>query len=211
MATFYLNHEAELYHYGVKGMKWGKHKSKYDYFTPSFTNSFGKMRGYDAAANGGPSKWQPDLNDMSPSERTKYLVKKSKLTRYGPEGTFGRAVSRVKESLKPPKMSREEYEENLANKKKQQDLKLSEKQAYEKKDDFRKKSTTEFYENKDKAKDNARAAAERAHMNARDARQKAVDAQNRVLAEQEKARARRKKKEQANYKKNRSYTLRYRR
>ena len=25
MATFYLNHEAELYHYGVKGMKWGNH------------------------------------------------------------------------------------------------------------------------------------------------------------------------------------------
>ena len=201
MATFYLNHEAELYHYGVKGMKWGKHKSKYDYFTPAFTNSFGKMRGQDAARKGGPSKYQPDLNDMSPSERTKYLVKKNKLMRYGPEGTFGRAVSRVKESFKPPKMSKEEYEEHLANKKKQQDLKLSEKQASEKKDDFRKKSTTEFYENKDKA----RAAAERAHKNAMDARHRAVDAQNRVLAEQEKARARRKKKEQENYKKNRSY------
>jgi hypothetical protein len=31
MATFYLNHESELYHYGVKGMKWGSHKSKNDY------------------------------------------------------------------------------------------------------------------------------------------------------------------------------------
>lgn len=31
MATFYLNHEPELYHYGVKGMTWGKHKAKKDY------------------------------------------------------------------------------------------------------------------------------------------------------------------------------------
>lgn len=33
MATFYLNHEAELYHYGVKGMKWGNHKYAEDYRT----------------------------------------------------------------------------------------------------------------------------------------------------------------------------------
>ena len=31
MATFYLTREAELYHYGVKGMTWGKHKLKKDY------------------------------------------------------------------------------------------------------------------------------------------------------------------------------------
>lgn len=29
MATFYLNHESELYHYGVKGMKWGELKARY--------------------------------------------------------------------------------------------------------------------------------------------------------------------------------------
>lgn len=31
MGTFYLNHEAELYHYGVKGMKWGNHRTRNDY------------------------------------------------------------------------------------------------------------------------------------------------------------------------------------
>ena len=48
MATFYLNHEAELYHYGVKGMKWGKHKYADDYKKHA-PNSIPKY--YDADGN----------------------------------------------------------------------------------------------------------------------------------------------------------------
>lgn len=44
MATFYLNHEAELYHYGIKGMRWGKHKYRDAYYAARIYGDYAKKK-----------------------------------------------------------------------------------------------------------------------------------------------------------------------
>ena len=44
---YFFNYRDELYHYGKKGMKWGKHKSKQDYASQRSGNENASQRGKD--------------------------------------------------------------------------------------------------------------------------------------------------------------------
>lgn len=49
---YYFNYKDELYHYGVKGMVWGRHKKKDDYKLKSLTGGSKDKNGHNVILTG---------------------------------------------------------------------------------------------------------------------------------------------------------------
>jgi hypothetical protein len=73
MATFYLNHESELYHYGVKGMKWGRHSGPIDYIDYSLIGK--KIAGKRIIENSGPYSKSKKIHNKKTKQGREVLRK----------------------------------------------------------------------------------------------------------------------------------------
>lgn len=179
MATFYLNHESELYHYGVKGMTWGKHKAKKDYVYASKKYDNGRI-------------WTQDKEKLN-AVRMRKMKEKVASMPAAKRTAQGRAESNA-------------YQKALAEQNKQRELRKKElasraENASVSAKDIRNRNVdaqNRVLKEQERLRASREAARKRADKNVRDAKGREFMARDKVLKEQEKERHRRKSMKKAN-------------
>lgn len=179
MATFYLNHESELYHYGIKGMKWGSHKSKKDYIYTQKKYDNGRI-------------WTQDKEKLNAARMRKMKEKIASMPA-AKRTAQGRAESNA-------------YQKALAEQNKQRELRKKElasraENASISARDIRNRNVdaqNRVLKEQERSRASREEARNRADKNVRDARDREFMAMDKVLKEQEKERRRRKSMRKAN-------------
>lgn len=220
MATFYLNHEAELYHYGVKGIKWGKHKYApnysaiktygegiYNYSSPKKVET---NKGKDITKkqlSPGPSKKK--FENMSLKERQEYIEDMQDRQKYEQGKKKKMAIdserSRLKEEERRARIESEKakserlHEKNEARAKadKERDesrrLKESNRARINRYEASQWQPDQALYDYQEEERLSSAKAKSNASKNAAQARDREFMARDKVLKEQRKERERRRK------------------
>lgn len=173
MATFYLNHESELYHYGVKGMTWGKHKANKDYVYTSKKYDNGRI-------------WTQDKEKLN-AVRMRKMKEKIASMPAAKRTAQGRAEYNA-------------YQKALAEQNKQRELRKKElasraENASVSARDIRNRNVdaqNRVLKEQERLRASREAARKRADKNSQDARDREFMTRDKVLKEQEKERRRRK-------------------
>lgn len=90
---YFFNYRDELYHYGKKGMKWGKHKSKQDYASQRSGNENVSQRGKDQDKYGKTQRGSNSKSGKQVMRRPdgpKALQKKPTSSKGSPKKTMNR-------------------------------------------------------------------------------------------------------------------------
>ena len=190
MATFYLNHNAELYHYGVKGMKWGEVKAHY-------RNLWDERKKYRAHKK----YWKNVVKQDKKKDIYETIGGRMSFIPSLPGDTDDRL--RAKRNVVQNRKNRERAMSEMVSEQERQKKYRAEKYARENAPRVRMevaqqrtkewKARNQALERQNQLRVRKAKAAERAHINARDARVRNEQAMRRVLEESEKRRRLRRK------------------
>lgn len=190
MATFYLNHESELYHYGVKGMKWGEVKAHY-------RNLWDERKKYRAHKK----YWKNVVKQDKKKDIYETIGGKMSFVPPLPGNADDRL--RAKRNVVRNRKNRERAMSEMVAEQERQKKARAAKYARANAPRVRKeveqqrveewKAKNQALERQNKLRARKAKAAERAKANARDARVRNEQAMRRVLEEQEKRRRLRRK------------------
>ena len=179
MATFYLSHEAELCHYGIKGMKWGKHKSKKDYVYTQKKYDNGRI-------------WTQDEEKLAKAKQKKVQEQLSSVGVYSPTAQ-GKKEASAKDRVLREQASQRDVEEKR-NEELAERAKIYARDQRQREVDAQNRVLKE----QERLRASREAARKRVDKNVRDARDREFMAMDKVLKEQEKERRRRKSMKKAN-------------